>query len=369
LFFVLIKSLYDDTCRNVRGLGKLDVTPGLRGLIASVHPPETNRPYVHPRTIRDLPQPYNHAVHFRHSGWARIRNLIYRSLQRTRTNASTLSEFSLCGSHAYVLRSREDPNTMRLAGSSCHNRFCTPCANERARTVALNVADYLANGGCRFLTLTLQSTTEPLVDLLAKLTKSFAALRRTLLWKQRVTGGVGFIEVKWNADKSRWHPHLHCLLQGRYLPQKEVSASWQAITNGSFIVDIQAVKSNRHAIRYVTKYVSKPLNASFLDDDDRLDEAVVALKGKRLCLTFGDWRGLLLVAHPSEDSWESLGSLDVLVSAAAAGDDEAIRIVGVVCRDAAAGLIASAAAARPPPQTERPTLSQLTFWSTFNESK
>jgi hypothetical protein len=43
--------------------------------------------------------------------------------------------------------------------------------------------------------------------------------------------------------------------------------------------------------RYVTKYASKPLNTSFANSPALLDEALRALKGRRLCLTFGSWYG------------------------------------------------------------------------------
>lgn len=334
----------------------------------SVQPPETA---VHPAPFtrqKLADHPYTLSVAFRHSGWHGPRQLVYDAYRRIGVNPAQQSDFALCGSHAYVLRSKTEADVYRVAGSTCRHRFCTPCAIERSRTIALNVSDYLDKAPCRFLTLTLQSSTESLAFLLAKLSKSFAKLRRWPEWQQCVSGGVAFLEIKWNEDTQRWHPHLHCLIQGNFLHQRRLSARWLQVTGSSKVVDIRMVKDHRTAVRYVVKYASKPLNASFLHIPERLDEAMLALKGKRLCLTFGDWQKLMLVTHPAEDAWENLGSLDALVHAAAAGDEAARLIVVAVARDDATALLAAAQAERPPPESPAPQWQQLTFWSAFRQS-
>ncbi|GAF79661.1 unnamed protein product, partial [marine sediment metagenome] len=238
---------------------------------------------------RDIEDPYFLSTTFRHSGWVRSRRLVVEALCRTRQPESRKREFTNCGNHAYVLRSIDDPSVFRIAGSSCHDRFCLPCANERAHAIALNVSDHLRERQCRFLTLTLRSADEPLAELLDKLYRSFQALRRRAVWRKRVTGGVAFLEVKYNAAKDRWHPHFHMLLEGRYLPDTDIRRLWYQITGDSRIIFIKMVTSQLHATRYVTKYASKPFNNTFLARPNKLDEAVVAMKGRKLALTFGKW--------------------------------------------------------------------------------
>jgi hypothetical protein len=190
----------------------------------------------------------------------------------------------------------------------------------------LNVLDRLHGKHARFVTLTLRSTTESLSELLAKLSTCFARLRRHALWANRTTGGVSFIEVKWNPHLARWNVHLHCITQGGYINQSLLSKTWKRITGDSLIVDIRLVKSQSHLTSYVTKYASKPLSHTVLLDDDRLDEAMRALKGKRLATTFGDWRGVLLTPKQDESGWKNVGTLNSIIEQSYAGDAESQAI-------------------------------------------
>lgn len=244
-------------------------------------------------------------------------------MRRTRQAASRISNFAECGSHAYVLRSITEPDYYRVAGSSCHDRFCVVCANERSRAIAGNVIAHLGTTRCRFVTLTVRTGAEPLTDCLERLYQGFAALRRSPVWRRCVTGGVSFVELKWNPVPGRWHPHIHAIVTGKYMPHADLKQAWIRATAGSSIVHIGKVGDSDTVARYVTKYASKPLNGSFSNDDDRLDEAILALKGRRLCTTFGGWRKVLLVDHPDETAWEHLGPLDDWIYRAANGDADA----------------------------------------------
>lgn len=305
---------------------------------SSVHPPE--RPLPHTaydgcvpepgplrRFIPDSMSPEPLARTFRHSGWQHMRIRVYRALHATDQSIGRCNSFSECGHGAYVLRSLDNPNKYRLAGSTCHDRFCQPCASERSRTIATNVAARLGNDGCRFLTLTVREGADGLRPAIAHLYASFRRLQRKGLWKARVTGGVAFLEIKWNEPSQRWHPHLHCLLHGRYIPQRELSELWRAITGGSYVVDIRPCKGVQAITRYVCKYASKPLNMSYGTDFDRLCEALVATKGKRMCVTFGGWKSVLLTDHADEDGWEQIESLESMIARASGGDAEARSIL------------------------------------------
>lgn len=298
------------------------LTPVLR---ASLEPPESNPLVPLNRDAKRLLD-WSSASTFRHSGWQHTRTRVFQAMADTDATFSAMYEFAYCGKHAYVLQSRDDPTKYRVAGSSCHQRFCLPCANERSRAIAINVLDRLGRQRARFLTLTIRSTTETLAELLDKLTSSFARLRRRALWRKRVTGGVSFIELKWIDPLQRWNVHLHAVIQGRYIEQGHLSKAWKQITGDSIIVDIRAIKDNRTVTRYVTKYACKPLHSSVLHDDCRLREAMTALKGRRLATTFGDWRGVLLTPKPNEEAWTNLGSLESMIRQAESGDTTALAI-------------------------------------------
>lgn len=279
------------------------------------------------RAGRSISSPAFLSVDFRHSGWKGDRERVMRSFVRTHQKLSRMDEFRTCGSHAYVLQNADDPSDYRLAGSACHDRFCVPCATERSYVIAGNVNRIIADREVRFLTLTIKTDDMPLADALDKLYKSFQALRRRAFWTKAVTGGVAFCEIKWIKATSRWHPHLHCLIEGTWIDQKEIKHAWHAITGDSFIVDIRMPGSSTAVARYVAKYASKPLNTSFSRDDELLDEAILAMAGRKLAITFGRWRGELLTQTKTEGTWINLGSLESMIAAAASGPGRARDII------------------------------------------
>lgn len=312
--------------------------PGLLPFHASVHPLETKQhlpdhqvvPAEHgPDTAsfsHVAPDPTLSEV-FRHSGWSHHRVAVDRALRRTMQSVGRILAFEGCGSEIFVLRSSGDPPTYRLSGAYCHDRVCLPCANDRARTIARNLTAALAGKRTRFVTLTI-SDSEPMLGVkLDRLRDSFAKLQRSSLWKSRVTGGAAFLEVKRSERSANWHVHYHILVTGRYLPHVDLKHTWRNITGDSFIVDIRPGGGLTAVSRYVTKYASKPITADVLRVPDLLDEAIVALHGRRLCQTFGGLRGLKLTETPTDDTWEQVGTLDALLRSERDGSTEAAYIL------------------------------------------
>ena len=257
--------------------------------------------------------------------------------------------FGGCGTYAYVLQSVKPPHEYVLAGSSCHDRFCLPCARDRSRILATNVLKALAGQPVRFLTLTLKTNDGPLSTQIDRLYSCFAALRKRAFWKKRVTGGCAFTEVKWSERHKAWNVHVHCMLHGLYLPKSDVWRAWHKITGDSMIVDIRLVHEKACVARYVTKYVSKPLSNKFVNRREQLDEFVRAMAGRRLCITFGDWRGIKLTQRPEPGEWVNIGSFDAVLRLARDGDQESLRAVRFICQDRSQELLDSVPVARDPP--------------------
>ncbi|MCK5641753.1 MAG: protein rep [Gammaproteobacteria bacterium] len=291
---------------------------------------------------------------FRHSGWKRDRVTVYRALARTGQSASRLQGFSACGDNAYVLKSDEDPPRYRVAGSSCHDRFCQVCASERSQAIALNVIQAIGTDRVRFVTLTLRQQHRPLAETIDALYQAFRKLQRLKQWRQRVKAGVGFLELKYKEQSGLWNCHLHLLVTGKFIPKRDLSAWWHTITGDSMIVKIKLPGDAEGVTRYVTKYASKPLNNSYLQFPRALDEAIVAIKGRRMATTFGGWRGVLLVDHPNEDAWENLGPLDQWIARAADGDEHAVNLLRQINAARADTAIAVHNAARAPPEDPQP---------------
>lgn len=308
---------------------------------AIVHPPESSNrsefPELLPATLppfgvtRPFPLPPPSLCEaFRHSGWASDRQRVYAALQRTGQSLSRQAAFASCGDRAYVYRTLDDPPAFRVMGSACHDRFCCPCTRERGQAIAANVNAKLQGKRCRFLTLTLRTQDLGLEAGMLKLQHAFRRLLRTSLWQSRVSGGVAFLEVKYNVDTARWHPHVHAILQGRYLPHDLLKRAWLAITGDSHVVRIQSVSHGPKVVNYVTTYAAKTLRTADFPGDQILDEAVDVLHGTRLVRTFGTWRGLLLTASPGDASWVVVAPLGDLLRLAINGSQNARLIIAAL---------------------------------------
>lgn len=298
---------------------------------------------------------------FRHSGWRRNRQLIHNSLRRTQQSASRLSAFGSCGWQSFVYRTVDPPHTYRLAGSSCRDRFCIPCARDRSRCMTANILAKMKGDPARFATLTLKHTMDPLHVQVTRLYAAFQKLRLRPLWKRHVDGGCVFIEVKWIAATHEWHPHLHAILHGRYFPKTLLSSLWYSVTGDSFISDIRAVTDQGKISYYVAKYAGKSVNDTFLNRPALLDEVITSFRGRRLCHTFGTWRGLKLTESPSDRDWESIGSFHDVCIRALDGDPEAADAIEMICGDRRAEILTSVRFARPPPTPDPGPAAQLTF--------
>lgn len=268
---------------------------------------------------------------FRHSGWTRHRRRVWDSLMRTGQSRSRMDRFANCGSGCTVFwsPSRRD---WTLRANYCRDRCCQPCGVARSRFVRDAVVDFIGTRTVRFVTFSLKHTPHlTLTEQIDRLYEAFSNLRRKKLYRSLVRGGCAVLEVKIGKDLL-WHPHLHCLLEGSYLPQKDLSREWLKVTGDSYIVDVRLVGQQRNEVHYVCAYVGKPLDASIYAVPSRLDEFIKAIKGRRLILCFGTWRELDLDAEPEgADDWIAVGSLCTLI-AESQTDPTARRILEALTR-------------------------------------
>ena len=248
---------------------------------------------------------------FRHSGWQPLRHRIYDALVRTGQHVNRVLDFVDCGSRAYVCKHRTEPNRFAVLGSGCRDRFCIPCQKTRSRIAGQNVTQYLAGSPVRFITLTLKHRDEPLAAQLDRLIGAFVRLRQRKFWKTNVVGGAAFLEVTLSV-REQWHPHLHVLAHGKYVPYAVLRHEWYAVTADSYVVDVRCAKNDAEVVAYVAKYASKPFSGFISRCPCRLDELVWAMRGRRTILAFGTWRDLKATCTEPTGDWEYLCTLDEL---------------------------------------------------------
>ena len=272
--------------------------------------------------------PHNIHQRFRHSSWSSDRQRVWRALRDRVGSFNRCLSFRSCGSGATVVRDLDHPGDYAIRANYCHDRFCKPCARTRSTFIAGKIADIAPSGSLRFITLTLQTHNTVLEETIDLIYQAFRRLRAGTGWKQNVLGGAAFLETKWNANSKRWHTHLHVLVEGGFYPQPQLKREWQTATGGATIVHITKIRNRQMTLRYVTKYGSKGIDTATLRNPEKLVEAMTALHGRRLVITFGAWRGIQTKPKQTAGNWEEIGSLFSLLIKAARGDESALYIVG-----------------------------------------
>ncbi|MCK4958961.1 MAG: protein rep, partial [Planctomycetes bacterium] len=267
---------------------------------------------------------------FRHTGWAARRAAIHAALWDAGCRLSRRLRFQRCGADRWILRNRQDPTIFKVVTAKCHDRFCSPCVVDRQAVIRRNLQTRLAEGTFRFLTLTLRHHHEPLKPLFNRLHTAFRKLRQTSHWKDRVSGGVAIYELTYDPAANGWHPHLHCILQGRYMDVVLLRRTWLAITGDSTGVDISLIRSKHGAIDYVCKYSTKAMPPGIFRDPNALAEAIETLSKRRLVLCFGAWRNFRLLVDPDERSWEAFDSIESLRLRRSAGSEIASRVLAML---------------------------------------
>lgn len=299
---------------------------------ASLDPLEKDQPTDHGLILeqQDPPSPEFQVealsldeAKFRHSGWRHLRAQVWHALNHAHVGRTRRDRFANCGSAAYLYYS---PSTGKatVRANFCRDRFCVPCANARARRVREAICAQVSGRRVRFATFTLRHSRSALRDQIKRIYAAFNAFRRRREIARKLTGGVAILEVKLSDRDGLWHVHLHCLLEGAYIDQRQLSDHWLAVTGDSSIVDIRDVGSTSDRVAYATKYAAKGLDASVFRDTERAVEAIHALRSVHLFRFFGTWRDIDIDAQGADiTDWQPVGRLVSLIARAAAGDREA----------------------------------------------
>jgi len=146
---------------------------------------------------------------------------------------------------------KNEAEIRRLRPLYCRSWSCDVCAPKRRLQLMAACAGGVPN---RFITLTVNprigESPEQRLALLAR------AWRVTVqrLRRRYPDSTIDYFAIV-EATKAG-EPHLHILFRGPFVPQAYLSACMSEIID-SPIVDIRAIKSQKHVINYVAKYITK----------------------------------------------------------------------------------------------------------------
>lgn len=201
-----------------------------------------------------------------------------------------------------------------VAEKRCSQKWCPVCVRKIATQRSLKYERAAAL--CQwpmFLTLTRANLGNLSATDIRDLRKRFGRFRRQVFWKKNVTGGVACIEVT-NTGRG-WHPHLHCLLDCRWLgietpePKSyhsrtkkkqlfqraaaELERNWSDCL-GQLVSSVKVKRtSGADIIKEVCKYAVK--GSDLVESPDPIGPAIWAMKSTRLVTSFGSFFGKNLV--------------------------------------------------------------------------
>jgi hypothetical protein len=306
---------------------------------------------------------------FRHFNWRDKRKSVHQALADAGATPNTITAFENCGADCQVEWS-EELQRYRVCACYCHSRHCEPCMKAKAALITNNLRERMKGikqGTHHFITLTLaHAPDQPLRPIIARLYAAYKRLRNTDEWKygqmeadkiaslmrgneekqippitrakavsfakaRGQLGGAATLEIKW-SKRGGWHAHLHIISEGSNITNHRLKDLWYEITTDSWECDCRTISAEKDVAFYVGKYVTKGTNNEVWDDPAVAAEYVRAIKGVRMCATFGTWRGYKLLKREKEKpgQWKSLGSLAEYVRRAQDGEVHALNLLRIL---------------------------------------
>lgn len=239
----------------------------------------------------------------------------------------TAAKLCNCGRYSAVFTCSKTGEAI-ISQARCKHRLCPRCNAIRANHVRESIEAIVKTiDSPRMLTLTVQSSDDPLKDQIKHLYDSYRRLRRTKAWKSKVKGGVAVCEITHNRKTGQWHPHVHVVIDGSYWRQADISKAWEIASNGSKIVDIRMIHKRSNAARYVSKYVTKIGETKGLEAM-QVAELAEALHGLRLVQTCGTLHGITREAKHDEraEPMEYVAPIGPLANRASQGCTRSKRV-------------------------------------------
>ena len=119
--------------------------------------------------------------------------------------------------------------------------------------------------------------------------KAFNALNTRYTKSGHWWGYYKSLEVTYNQDNNTYHPHLHVIADGRYIPQVQLSTDWYGLCSKHGVINIPQVMIDNKSLAVDIRLTYKPWElCKYVVKPDTLNYAAVyelvqsgALKGLR----------------------------------------------------------------------------------------
>ncbi len=192
-----------------------------------------------------------------------------------------------------------------IAPDRCHHRLCPQCGQIRALRL-FNAHKWLTGRpNLKHLVLTFKNTPGLSWETIPWMRSCFTRLRRRKLFARSWRGGVYSMEFTYSKETG-WHPHIHALVDGDFVPQVKIASAWREITGSSQVVWIARAKRSKQ----VLKYILKP-GQDLLDDPAALDNFLTVIQGRHFVSGWGRWYRVCEAWLMGELTCPCCGSTDI----------------------------------------------------------
>ena len=220
-----------------------------------------------------------------------------------------------CRKFAHFMRN-EETGMLKIRSSRCKLRWCPICRDVSRRIVTAAVDDWLKHVKFpKMLTFTLKHSDDELEFQVGRLYECFKKIRQRKYVKDVIDGGVWFFQLKLNLKTDQWHPHLHCLVGGKFISHSKIKDLWQKITGDSFVVDVRPVRDVESVSTEVARYATAPADITRMTVKQSVD-VYWATKSRKICGTWGNAKGMIL--RPSADDetadWSKVAEFEYINS-------------------------------------------------------
>jgi plasmid rolling circle replication initiator protein Rep len=219
--------------------------------------------------------------------------------------AQAAKRVARCSSSYIALACHNRHRVQSIPSFRCRHRLCPYCAVERQRRVFLKFGSVLKNCAAKenarvvLITLTIETTSDPLLIQDKCFKAALRRLRRMKRWKDRISGALCGYEF--TLTPKGWHYHAHILAFRRaWYEQEQLAEDWQrAMRTSKAIVDIRAISNLSDGLRSTLQYCFKPtqIDAWTTSEIQQFEE----MKRVKLSECFGSLRGLRVVEGFSEE--------------------------------------------------------------------
>lgn len=190
---------------------------------------------------------------------------------------------------------------LRVQSSRCKLRWCPICRDVSRMIVTTATEKWLrCQKFPKMITLTLKHSDDPLNLQIKRIYDCFKKLKTRSIFQRLITGGVWFFQLKFNHTTEQWHPHIHCLVAGHFVPHNQLKSVWRKLTGDSDIVDIRPVKDLEGCANEVARYATSPADITAVNEQRAL-EIYYATKHRRICGSWGTARSITLSPQPQDD--------------------------------------------------------------------